>query len=237
MKYMGSKNRIAKHILPIILKDRKEGQCYAEPFLGGANSMDKVKGRRLGGEVNEYIAAMWEALIGGWIPPTINKNIYKNVKYNKSFFSKALVGWVGICCSYSGKWFGGYAGGVETKGGYRDYQAEAFKNVMAQISDLKGLTVNCSSYQDLDIPKNSIIYCDPPYSGTTKYKDGFNHSEFWEWCRQKSKEGHDVFVSEYHAPNDFICVWSQEVKSSLSANGKSGSSKKSVERLFIYGKQ
>ena len=37
MKYMGSKNRIAKYILPIILKDRKEGQWYVEPFVGGAN--------------------------------------------------------------------------------------------------------------------------------------------------------------------------------------------------------
>ena len=28
MKYMGSKSRIAKYILPIILKDRKPAQCY-----------------------------------------------------------------------------------------------------------------------------------------------------------------------------------------------------------------
>ena len=37
MKYMGSKNRIAKYILPIILKDRLEGQWYVEPFCGGCN--------------------------------------------------------------------------------------------------------------------------------------------------------------------------------------------------------
>jgi len=30
MKYLGSKNRIAKHLLPIILKDRKEGQKLAK---------------------------------------------------------------------------------------------------------------------------------------------------------------------------------------------------------------
>ena len=45
MKYMGSKNRIAKHILPIILKDRKENQYYVEPFVGGANMIDKVQGQ------------------------------------------------------------------------------------------------------------------------------------------------------------------------------------------------
>ncbi len=37
MKYMGSKNRIAKQILPIILKNRTKEQYYIEPFVGGAN--------------------------------------------------------------------------------------------------------------------------------------------------------------------------------------------------------
>ena len=46
MKFMGSKNRIAKEILLIILKDRKEGQFYIEPFCGGLGTMDKVLGNR-----------------------------------------------------------------------------------------------------------------------------------------------------------------------------------------------
>ena len=33
-------------------------------------------------------------------------------------------------------------------------------------------------------------------------------------------------------PSDFICIWEKEVKSSLSANGKIGGSKNSVEKLF-----
>ena len=41
-----------------------------------------------------------------------------------------------------------------------------------------------------------------------------------------------VFVSEYDVPDDFECVWSQEVKSSLSANGVAGGNKVSVEKLF-----
>lgn len=35
MKYMGSENRVAKHILPIILKGRKEEQLFVDPFTGG----------------------------------------------------------------------------------------------------------------------------------------------------------------------------------------------------------
>nr|DAG34795.1 MAG TPA: DNA adenine methylase [Caudoviricetes sp.] len=34
MVYPGGKARIAKEILPVILADRKEGQYFAEPFLG-----------------------------------------------------------------------------------------------------------------------------------------------------------------------------------------------------------
>ena len=36
---MGSKARIAKYILPIIIKDRKENQWYIEPFVGGDSSI------------------------------------------------------------------------------------------------------------------------------------------------------------------------------------------------------
>lgn len=54
MKYMGSKNRIAKDILPIILKERKPEQWYVEPFVGGCNIIDKVDGNRLGSDKNKY---------------------------------------------------------------------------------------------------------------------------------------------------------------------------------------
>ena len=52
MKYMGSKNRIAKEILPIILKDRKENQYYVEPFCGGLGTFDKVSGLRIANDKN-----------------------------------------------------------------------------------------------------------------------------------------------------------------------------------------
>ena len=42
MKYMGSKARFTKEILPIILKDRKPEQWYVEPFAGGMNVICEV---------------------------------------------------------------------------------------------------------------------------------------------------------------------------------------------------
>ena len=43
MVYMGSKNRIAKELIPIITKDLKPNQWYVEPFVGGANMIDKIE--------------------------------------------------------------------------------------------------------------------------------------------------------------------------------------------------
>jgi DNA adenine methylase len=37
MKYMGSKNRIAKEILPIMLKERGQ-RTWVEPFVGGGKT-------------------------------------------------------------------------------------------------------------------------------------------------------------------------------------------------------
>ena len=52
--------------------------------------------------------------------------------------------------------------------------------------------------------------------------------------REKSKQGHKVYVSEYNAPKDFVCVWQKETNSQLSANGVIGGNKLSTERLFVY---
>ena len=89
------------------------------------------------------------------------------------------------------------------------------------------------SFTDLDIPENSIIYCDPPYFGTEQYKNKFDHILFWDWVRTKSKQGNKVYVSEYNAPSDFVCVWEKKHKT-IMANGEVTKSKDSTERLFIY---
>lgn len=251
MKYMGSKNRIAKHILPIILKDRKPDQWYVEPFVGGANMIDKVDGLRIGYDYNELLIDCLDALANGWEPPEfISREFYSECrnKFNSGVYSNDeahILGYVGVNGSYGGKWYTGYAGRSITKvGTVRDYPLEAYNNVMAQVVNIKGVEFISADYGDIDnidLPPQSIIYCDPPYIGTTEYiaakRSGFDSNEFWAWCRERVFDGHNVFISEYSAPDDFICVWQQEVKSSLSANGKFGGNKKSIEKLFIHKSQ
>ena len=236
MKYMGSKNRISKYILPIILKDRKENQYYIEPFVGGANMIDKVDGLRIANDVNKYLIAMWKGLQQNLDRPyNIDKELYSLARTafnndDNSIFSDFLIGWIGWMGSYNGRFFdGGYSGHSVGK---RDYITEQIKNIEAQINNIKGINFIASDYQSLKIPNNSIIYCDIPYKDTKQYltsKD-FNHNDFWEWCRIKAKEGHQVFISEYNAPEDFECIWEMEVTNSMNTT----KTYKPTEKLFKY---
>jgi len=229
MKYMGSKNRIAKEILPIML-EKRENRTWVEPFVGGANMIDKVQGKRIGADINPYLI---DALIAIrdyviYLPKNNKEFTEENYKELRKSDNYKYKGYAGFAFSYSGKWLGGWCRDGLNK---RDYVNESYKNAINQSPLLQGVRLVNESYLALQIPENSLIYCDPPYEGTTKYKDSFNHSQFQDWCRQKSKEGHTVFVSEYNAPKDFKCVWEKKIVSSLT---KDTGSKVATERLFLY---
>lgn len=227
MKYMGSKARHAKEILPIILADRQPDQWYVEPFVGGANVIDKVRGNRIGSDVNAELILLLKAMskYEYWIPPyKITEEEYKSAKSKEI---SVLRSYIGFGLSYGGKWFGGYR---RDSIGKRDYSFESYKNYMIQAPKLFGVNFRHCSYDALDIPPNSIIYCDPPYAGTTKYASGaFDHNAFWAWCERMSDAGHQVFVSEYVAPDEWECVWEKRVNNTLTKNT---GSKQGVERLF-----
>lgn len=235
MKYMGSKARHAKELLPIILKDHAPDMWYVEPFVGGANMIDKVDPliapKRAGYDVHDYLISLWQAVSKGWIPPeVVTEEDYKFVKTYKDI-NKVLTGYIGFSMSFGGKWFGGYR---RDSVGKRDYAMESYKSMVKQSKQLAGVHFIKTSVFDIDFKyfaftKPCTIYCDPPYAGTTKYKDDFDHERFYQWCRDRHNEGHKVFVSEYNMPDDFICVWSKEVNNSLT---KDTGSKKGVEKLF-----
>lgn len=228
MKYMGSKRRIAKEILPIILKDRNPEQWYVEPFCGGCNTIGLVDGNRIANDYNEYVAEMWEALVNrNWQPPCeITEDQYNSIKANKDKYPKELVGFTGIAVTFGSTWFGTYA---RNKRG-TNYAMEGRSNLMKQVERLRGTIFTSSSYCEIALPKNSIIYCDPPYEGVAGYKDKFDHVTFWKWCREKQKEGHSVFISEYNAPKDFVCIWQSELKTNMNAKYET----KPVEKLYRY---
>lgn len=238
MKYMGSKNRIAKYILPIMLSERKEGQFWVEPFVGGANMIDKVNGNRIGADLNKYLIAMWQGLQQDLERPLdIPKELYSmaRTEYNNGTnieFTDFMIGWIGWMASFNGRFFdGGYSGETST----RNYITEQIRNTQKQIQSIRDVKFVYADYRSLQIPPNSIIYCDIPYKGKKQYatsKD-FNHDTFWQWCRYIAELGHTVFVSEYDAPDDFECVWQKEVTNSMHTN----KTYKPIEKLFRLAKK
>ena len=233
MKYMGSKSRIANEVLPIILKNREPNQYYVEPFCGGCNIIDKVDGPRIASDKNHYLIEMWKGLQSNRIRPyDITKEMYNAARYDfnnrqNENFSDFEIGWIGWMGSFNGRFFdGGYSG--KTKN--RDYIKEQIQNTEKQIGKLKDILFYSCSYDELEIPDKSIIYCDPPYKGTKQYlsSKSFKHDNFWEWCREKSRSGHEVYISEYEAPFDFECIWSKTVTNSMNTK----KTYKPVEKLF-----
>lgn len=234
MKYMGSKARIAKEILPIILKDREPNQWYIEPFVGGGNMIDKVGGLRIGSDINYYlISLLQEMQKEDFTAPYIDEKTYYEIKENIDNYDAWLVGYAGFQLSYGAMWFSSFR---RDNIGKRDYSSEAIRNISRQSKMIKGVSFILCSYNELPLPLNSVIYCDPPYKNTAQYKgvENFNHDAFWQWCRDCVNEGHKVFVSEYQAPDDFICVWQKEIVSSLTKNT---GAKKGVEKLFVHRSQ
>ena len=237
MKYMGSKNRIAKEILPIILKNRKENQWYVEPFAGGCNVIDKVTGNRLASDKSEYLMEMWCDLTEEYMfIEKIDKDMYDRARneFNNGVneeFTISEIGWIGFMASYNGRFFdGGYNGNYKK----RDYTKESIDNIYKQIESMKGVKFDFGNYNEINIPNNSIIYCDIPYKGTKQYSTSknFNHLEFWQWCRDMSEKGHKVFISEYNAPSDFKCVWEKKVNTAINHE----KTKKATEKLFTLQK-
>ena len=248
MKYMGSKNRIAKQILPIILKNRTKEQYYIEPFVGGANLIDKVDGKRIGLDINPYLISLFKGLQDNKpIILDITKELYNEAReqYNNErkgsstikTFTTFELGWIGFMASANGRFFdGGYSGKTKIKNGsIRDYIQESINNILKQKNNLVDIDFYNTSFEDFDYPKNSIIYCDIPYKDTKLYSfsKNFDYIYFYNWAKKMKNEGHEVFVSEYSMPNEFECIWEQEVKSSLSMNNTHGEVKTSIERLFI----
>lgn len=230
MKYMGSKNRIAKHILPIMLKEMQDKgyTTWVEPFVGGGNMIDKVPSeyKRIGADLNEYIIAFLDAITNNsWIPPaSISEEEYAHIKQNKHLYRKELVGFAGIAVTFGSTWFGTYA--RNSRG--TNYAMEGRKNLLNQASCLKGVQFIHSSYECLPDMCGNLVYCDPPYNGVAGYKDKFDSNRFFDWCRDIKAKGNSVFVSEYNAPDDFELVWQGELKTNMNAKYTT----KPVEKLF-----
>ncbi len=105
-----------------------------------------------------------------------------------------------------------------------------------QIKNSEYIHISQSSYEKVKIAPNSIIFCDPPYHGTTQYmsnkKNAFSHEKFYDWVESQKEL---VLITEYSMPKDrFVKVWECKKNCSLSSNKNANLRK---ECLFVPKKQ
>lgn len=220
MRYIGGKHRQGKKIGSFITPHVSD-RTYVEPFAGAMGVARHVlphTTHAILSDISKPIMDMWEHLVQisipeleQLLPDDITEDVYADVRNNPKDFPPWMEAYVASGMSFGGKWWGGYA--RDSRGGESLSAGRLKRSVIAKVKDIqKGRIISweSGSYDSLDIPHNSVIYCDPPYIGkTVGYKDkGFDHPAFWQWCRNKVADGHILIATEFNAPDDFIVLHS-----------------------------
>ena len=232
MQYLGGKSKIRKQIAAFLESLRKPNQVYFEPFVGGGWVLQEMSGKRVASDGNLALITMYKALQDGWIPPDfVSEDEYNQVKLDCDKNSPMLA-FCGFGCSFAGKWFGGYA----RSEGKDCYAATSKRSLMKQLPLIKDVEFVQGLYNEHS-PEGMLIYCDPPYSNTTQYGafSGFDHVAFWEKMREWSLNN-TVVISEYTAPDDFVCVKEMTSQMGLSVGDKNSRPKR-IEKLFMHNSQ
>jgi DNA adenine methylase len=218
MHYHGGKANLSKYIAPFI-NDRLNRlqwgyRRYIEPFVGGCNFIDKIDcDMALLNDINLSLINMYKALQKDWIPPTdLSEDQYYFLRDQKDP-ERPETAFASFGCSFGGKEWGGYARGVDNKGKPRNYALHAHKKLMRLKNVLQNKRVEfiCENYLSvLESANYSVIYCDPPYEGTLKYKTGlFDNNKFLNDL-EKNKADNYILLSEFSNPRNYNVIYQKD---------------------------
>ena len=232
MQYLGGKSKIRKELSKFLESVRIPGQTYFEPFVGGGWVLQEMSGKRKASDGNKALISMYQALQDGWEPPDfVSEQTYKEYQSNRNT-DDPMTAFCGFGVSFAGKWFGGYA----RSEGKTCYAATSKRSLLKQLPLIKDVEFVQGLYNEHE-PEGMLVYCDPPYANTTQYGafTGFDHVAFWEKMREWTLSN-TVVVSEYEAPEDFVCVREFVSQMGLSVGDKETRPKR-IERVFMHKEQ
>lgn len=109
---------------------------------------------------------------------------------------------------------------------YRERQLSLPRNSGGRFSNI---TSSVLDYAKVEIPDDSVIYCDIPYEDTNVYNkaEGFDYERFYDWCEHQTQP---VFISSYQMPDDrFDCIEEFSHRSTLSATANN----LVTERIYV----
>lgn len=225
MQYLGGKHRLAKKLVAAIRAEVGDLEVW-EPFCGGLSmTVEFAKtSRGTASDAHPALMSLYAACRAGWDPPeSVSEEEYKAAKTLPD--SDPFKAFVGFGCFFGGKWFGGYA----RSGPIRSYAAASSRALVRQLAATSHWNFECGSFFDLTpFPAKGLIYCDPPYAGTTGYSQGaFPHAAFWTRCQEWAALGVPVYVSEFSCPVPHRAVL--EIPRTKAVSGSTGTC---VDKLF-----
>ena len=108
---------------------------------------------------------------------------------------------------------------------------------LESLERLERLRVTSLSYDEIDIPDDAVVYCDPPYhasdnrlyEGTAKV---FDYCAFYDWCVSVSKTN-PIFISEYSIEDDRFEIVAEKQRITTMSQVKSSIV---TERLYTVKK-
>jgi hypothetical protein len=163
------------------------------------------------------MVALHTALAAGWQPPEkMTKAEYTAIKKNPDAYAPELVAFAATGVTFGSMWFGEYV--KDGPGENRCRQSR--DSCLRDAPGLTGAIFRHWTYDSEDLAAflaeraPCLIYCDPPYVGTTGYagaktkikvgdsagKNEWKAAPFWRWADRMVEAGHTVFVSEYTGP-------------------------------------
>lgn len=233
MRYLGGKSRVAKQLAAAILADTPLRGTYREPFIGGAAVFEQMAPhfqRSIGGDVSLDLILLWRDLMAGTFTPpaTLSEAEYHR---QRDLPPSAMRAFAGFGCSFAGKWFAGYGTGLDPHNDGIDLPNQVARGLKRTQEKLAGLDLTFvrEGYETVKPRPGDVIYCDPPYSGTTGYRVEFDNKRFWLKMQQWSDLGAHVYVSELSAPRKWDTIWEKSVVTQTAMPGKRAAQ---VERLF-----
>lgn len=231
MRYLGGKTQIATELARVVNEYRLPGQPFLDPFCGSLAMGKALGGAGICSDIHPALIVLYQAIEDGWCPPsTLSKQEWERAKHLPD--TNPLKGFAGFGCSFRGLYFqsygGGYVGPVSNPG------AQAARMVL--LRDVKclvsrGVKFRHQSFFDIQPSADYFLYLDPPYKGTTAYKDTpvFPYALFYDRVYEWAQFG-PVCVSEYCFPLGAV-VWEKSRARKLAV----GTGRR-LEKLFVVFK-
>ena len=244
--YGGGKARLGREIAQVIADVEAETEWgrhrpYLEPFCGLLGvAVHVADGTRPvhASDLNEDVVLLLQAVQQGWTPPEtpVTKAEYDAMRHSTEHSAER--GFQGLACAYAGIFFAGYRLASSTH--KRSFFDMFRSSLLAMRPKMQHMTLTHADYRTL-APKGCTIYCDPPYRANALQScnpnasirgsfAGFDSDEFWDVARAWSRDNL-VVVSEYSAPDDFVCVWERRFRSGFKPTAERTPR---VEKLFVH---